>query len=64
MFYKKLDGNWITGIKISYPNGLIVTEINKNEAIDGWVWYDDAPEDYVIWYNSISSGGTPSHLYN
>lgn len=47
MFYKKdNNGNWFKGSKVHLPNGVILTEENK-QSIDGWEWYDTAPQEYI-----------------
>jgi len=52
MFYKKEKINeeivWKTAKQIQFPDGTI---INKDKIInrDGWVWYDEAPQEYLEW---------------
>ena len=49
MFYKKeKNGNWLKGSKVYLPNGVILTEKNK-QSIDGWEWHDKAPQEYLEW---------------
>ena len=49
MFYKKEEnGNWVIGLIVCLTDGIILDENNKLE-IDGWEWFDESPEDYVIW---------------
>lgn len=51
-FYKFEVDMWMYGIKIYYPDGLIVSEENKEEVRDGWVWYEEEPQEYIDWMNS------------
>ncbi len=50
MFYKYEENNdkWVRGNMITLPNGDILSEDNKKE-IDGWVWYDEEPQEYLDW---------------
>ncbi len=54
MFYKKSEKSWLNGIKIALPNGVEITEENKDEHEDilseyGWVWHDTPPKEYLDW---------------
>ena len=52
-FYKKYildDGeeSWGVGSRIFFTDGEVLSENNKVSR-DGWVWYDDPPEEYLQW---------------
>lgn len=54
MFYKKSEENWLNGTRISLPNGVEITEENKDEHTDtlseyGWEWHDNPPQEYLNW---------------
>lgn len=54
MFYKKSGENWLNGIRIALPNGIEITEVNKDEHEDtlseyGWAWHDTPPQEYLDW---------------
>ena len=52
MFYKKEEEeNWVTGNKISFPDGVTISVDNKIEK-DGWKWYDTPPTEYTEWLES------------
>lgn len=52
MFYKiEEDGNWVTGNKIYFPDGTILSSDNKISK-DGWVWYDEDPQEYLDWLDT------------
>jgi hypothetical protein len=51
MFYKiEEDGNWVTGNKIYFPDGIVLSIDNKIEK-DGWIWYDNPSQEYIEWLN-------------
>lgn len=54
MFYKKESDYWVSGVKITFPNGVILDENNKQE-INGWFWSDEEPEEYTEWKKSIQN---------
>lgn len=50
MFYKYEENNdkWNRGLKVTLPTGEVLSEDNKIE-LDGWKWYDEAPQVYLDW---------------
>lgn len=50
MFYKYIeeDNIWVTGNRISFPDGVVLSTDNKIEK-DGWKWYDNPPQEYLDW---------------
>lgn len=55
-FYKKdVNGVWMYAEnKVLFPSGIELKRENHSEhvyPVDGWVWYDTAPEEYVLWFN-------------
>lgn len=53
MFYRKeSNGNWNKGLIIYLPKGEILS-IDNTENNEGWVWYDEAPAEFVKWIDSM-----------
>lgn len=52
MWYKfNIETNeWYFGNEVYFPNGVILKD-NKEETIDGWNWYEQAPQEYIDWTN-------------
>jgi hypothetical protein len=50
MFYKKDEntGEWYFGNEVHFPDGIKITSENKLTK-DGWVWYDEPPQEYLDW---------------
>jgi hypothetical protein len=53
MFYKKNDKNWYRGLTINLPTGDVLTKDNKLE-LNGWVWYDEEPQEYLDWKEQMN----------
>jgi hypothetical protein len=52
MYYKKEeDGNWNVGNRIDFPDGVVLSKDNKLSK-DGWVWYDETPQEYLDWLDT------------
>lgn len=52
MFYKKeLNGNWVYGSMVLFPDG---TELNENNkiSIEGWEWSNEPPAEFIEWQES------------
>ena len=47
MFYKKENDNWLRGLNIHLPSGVVLSSKNKKD-IDGWKWYDETPIEYTM----------------
>jgi len=47
MFYKKINGEWFSGLQINLPSGVVLTSSNK-ENQEGWIWYDEAPLEFTL----------------
>lgn len=47
MFYKKENDNWLRGLNIHLPSGVVLSPNNKKD-IDGWKWYDETPIEYTM----------------
>jgi hypothetical protein len=49
-FYKKYeDGDWIYAPNFVYSKDYTLERDGNREPIDGWNWYDEAPQEYIIW---------------
>lgn len=56
MFYKKEEnGSWYSGAQVYIATGEVLTEQNRDNDF-GWIWYDEAPEEYVEWLNELLNG--------
>lgn len=48
-FYKQEEnGNWLYTPNKVQSRDYTLDENNKT-SIDGWIWYDEEPEEYKIW---------------
>ncbi len=49
MFYKKInESEWLTATEIHFPDGTVSNAENRTTK-DGFVWYDEDPQEYVEW---------------
>jgi hypothetical protein len=49
-FYKKVsDTEWWFAPNFVYSKDYELTREGNKESIDGWVWYDEGPEEYFSW---------------
>jgi len=49
-FYKQpQNGEWIYAPNFVYHKTYILERTGNREAIDGWQWYDEAPQEYLLW---------------
>ena len=48
MLYKQLEGGeWLVAEhEVIMPNG---TAINEENQMEGWVWHDEPPVEYLEW---------------
>lgn len=57
MWYKQQpDGTWIFANKVyipNNPNAPIILELNHAAKIDGWEWFENPPQAYLDWIESI-----------
>ena len=55
MFYKLFeDGSCKCGNNINLPDGTTLS-INNKGSIDGWVWYDEEPQEYLDWLENLNN---------
>ena len=47
MFYKKINGEWFSGLQINLPSGVVLNASNK-ENKEGWIWYDEPPLEFIL----------------
>jgi hypothetical protein len=54
MFYKidENTGDWHVGNEVHFPDGIKLNIENK-QLKDGWVWYDEPPQEYLDWQLSL-----------
>lgn len=49
-FYKKTeDGSWLYAPNFVYNKDYSLERGGNRESIDGWVWHEAAPHDYIMW---------------
>jgi hypothetical protein len=49
-FYKKFeDESWIHAPNFVYARDYTLEKDGNRESIDGWEWFDNAPQEYLIW---------------
>lgn len=57
MWYKKQpDGTWIYANKVyipTAPQAVVILEFNHEVQIQGWKWYDEPPQEYLDWLDSV-----------
>ena len=42
MFWKFENNEWVSAIRVEFPDGTIIDENNKI-SYDGWIWLDESP---------------------
>lgn len=49
-FYKELeDGSWLYAQNFVIAPTYTLERDGNRESIDGWVWYDEEPDQYILW---------------
>lgn len=48
-FYKEQNGEWFYAPNFVYSRDYTLHRDDNREAIDGWQWYDEAPQAYLDW---------------
>lgn len=49
-FYKKeADNFWFFAPNFVYNKDYELERDGNRDAVDGWQWYDTAPEEYLAW---------------
>ena len=49
-FYKKVsDNEWWFAPNFVYHKDYTLERDGNRESIDGWEWYDEAPDKYILW---------------
>jgi hypothetical protein len=48
-FYKQTEDGWFYGPHFVYAATYTLERNGNREPIDGWQWYDTAPQAYIIW---------------
>ena len=47
-FYKQTDEGWLYAPNFVYAKDYSLEKDGNRESIDGWQWYDTAPNEYLI----------------
>lgn len=53
-FYKKDGDQWFYAPNFVYSHDYSLEKIGNRESIDGWAWYDVAPEEFLKWESEMS----------
>jgi len=48
-FYKKTDEGWYYAPNAVHARDYTLEKNGNRESIDGWQWFDTAPNEYLIW---------------
>ena len=49
-FYKKVNENeWWFAPNAVYHRDYELHRDGNRDSIDGWIWYDKAPAEYIMW---------------
>lgn len=49
-FYKKVsDSEWWFAPNFVYHKDYTLQRDGNRESIDGWEWFDEAPQEYLLW---------------
>ena len=51
-FYKKYEEEWLFAPNFVYAKDYTLERNGNRESVDGWEWYDEAPQEYLIWLMS------------
>jgi hypothetical protein len=54
-FYKQLETEWWYAPNFVYHKDYTLERNGNREPIDGWQWYDEAPEEYIDYINSLDN---------
>ncbi len=53
-FYKKIsDSEWWFAPNFVYHKDYELQRDGNRESIDGWEWFDEAPQEYLDWLNNL-----------
>lgn len=48
-FYKEIDGEWWYAPNFVYHKDYTLDRNSNREAIDGWQWHDEPPQEFIDW---------------
>jgi hypothetical protein len=48
-FYKLENNEWQFAPNFVYAKDYTLEKDGNRESVDGWQWYDQAPQEYIIW---------------
>lgn len=59
-FYKKYeDGYWVYAPNFVCSKNYTLEKDGNRESTDGWEWFDEAPNEYLIWKNNLTNEASP-----
>jgi hypothetical protein len=48
-FYKLDNDKWFFAPNFVYAKDYTLEKDGNRESVDGWQWFDQAPQEYIIW---------------
>lgn len=48
-FYKLDNDEWFFAPNFVYAKDYTLEKDGNRDSVDGWKWYDQAPQEYIIW---------------
>jgi hypothetical protein len=63
MFYNKINNDWYCSLNVHLPApdlGVHLSPENRLE-LQGWVWYDEPPLEYLEWLEKQDSDPTNTY---
>ena len=48
-FYKDDNGEWFFAPNFVYSTAYTLERDGNRESVDGWKWYNEAPQEYLLW---------------
>lgn len=55
MWYKFIQEEWYIGNRVNFPDGSVL-ENDHTQTKDGWVWYEEPPQEYLDWKENQALG--------
>ena len=54
-FYKEYNDEWLYAPNFVYSKHYTLERDGNRESVDGWEWYDEAPEEFIIWQENYQN---------
>lgn len=53
-FYKNNNGEWHYAPNYVMNKLYTLHRDSNRDSMDGWLWYDEAPQEYIDWYKQMN----------